>query len=84
MSFCGLRSGVRQRGPRLARRHSNWASEGIWDGPISKVRPDLRRGMAGIPDISVPQEKVDVEHPGGMYSSQGSTVLGNPVPRDGS
>jgi hypothetical protein len=48
------------------------------------MRPDLRRDMAGIPEISVPQETVDVEHPGGTSSSQKSTVLGNPVPRDGS
>jgi hypothetical protein len=46
------------------------------------VRPDLRRDMAGIPKILVPQERVDVEHPEGMSSSQGSTVLGIQVPRD--
>jgi hypothetical protein len=28
------------------------------------------------------KKKKDVEHPGGTFSSQGSTVLGNPVPRD--
>jgi hypothetical protein len=48
------------------------------------VRPDLRRDMAGIPEISVPQERVDVKHPGDMSSSQGPTVLRNLVPRDGS
>jgi hypothetical protein len=44
--------------------------------------PDLRRDMAGVPEISVSQERVDVEYPGGTPSSQGSTVLGNPVSRD--
>jgi hypothetical protein len=68
----------------MARRHPNGESEGILDGPTPMVRPDLRRGMAGIPKISVPQERVDVVHPGGMSSSWGPTVLGNPVPRDGS
>jgi hypothetical protein len=48
------------------------------------VRPDLRSNMAGIPDISVPQETVDMEHLGRTCSSQGSIVLGNSVPRDGS
>jgi hypothetical protein len=84
MSFHGLRSGIRWRGLRLARRHPNGESEGIWDAPVSMVRPDLRRDMAGIPKISVPQERVDVEHLGGMSSSRGSTVLENPVTRDGS
>jgi hypothetical protein len=46
------------------------------------VRPDLRRDIAGVPEISVPQERVDVGHPGGMSSSQGSTVLWNLVPKD--
>jgi hypothetical protein len=36
----------------------------------------------GIPEISVPQERVDVEHLGETSSSQGSTVLENPVPRN--
>jgi hypothetical protein len=67
----------------LARRHPEGESEGIWDGPISMVRPDLRRDMVGVPKISVPQERVGVQHPGGMSSSLESTVLGNPVPRDG-
>jgi hypothetical protein len=48
------------------------------------VRPDLRRDMVSIPKISVPWERVDEEHPGGTSSSQGSTVLGNLVPRNGS
>jgi hypothetical protein len=48
------------------------------------VRPDLRRDMVGVPEISVPQEKVDVGHLRGTSSSLGPTVLGNPVPRDGS
>jgi hypothetical protein len=48
------------------------------------VRPELRRDMVGVPEISVPQERIDVGHPGGMSSPQGPTVLGNPVPRDGS
>jgi hypothetical protein len=66
----------------LARRHPNGESEGILEGPTPMVRPDLRRDMVGIPKISVPQERVDVGHPGGMSSSQGPTVLGNLVPRD--
>jgi hypothetical protein len=84
MSFHGLRSGIRQRGPRLAKRHPNGESEEIWDSPISMVRPDLRRDMAGVPEILVPQDRVDVEHPGGTFSSQGPTVLENLVPGDGS
>jgi hypothetical protein len=48
------------------------------------VRPEFRRDMAGVPKISVPQERVDVEHLGEMSSSQEPTVLKNPVPRDGS
>jgi hypothetical protein len=48
------------------------------------VRPELRRDMADIPKISVPQERVDVGHSGGMSASRGPTVLGNPAPRDGS
>jgi hypothetical protein len=38
------------------------------------VRPDLRRGMAGIPEISGPQERErerDVEHPERTSSPQG-------------
>jgi hypothetical protein len=46
------------------------------------VRPELGRDMAGVPKISVPQERVDVEHPRGTSSSRGSTVLENLVPRD--
>jgi hypothetical protein len=57
MSFRGLRSGVRHRGPRLARRHTNGESEGILDGSTLMVRPDLRRDMVGIPEISGPQER---------------------------
>jgi hypothetical protein len=49
MSFCGLRSGVRQRDPRLARRQPNGESEGVWDGPTPMVRPQLRRGYDGRP-----------------------------------
>jgi hypothetical protein len=41
----------------LARRHPNGESEGIWDGPTPMVRPDLRRDMAGVPEISGPQER---------------------------
>jgi hypothetical protein len=64
MSFHGLRSGMRLRGPRLARRHPNGKSEGILDGPTSMMRPGLRRDMAGISEISGPQERErDVEHP---------------------
>jgi hypothetical protein len=74
MSFWGLRSGVRHRGPRLARRHPNGESEGILDGPTLMVRPDLRRDMAGVPEISGPQERVDVEYPEGTSSPRGSTV----------
>jgi hypothetical protein len=69
----------------LARRYPNGESEGIFDGPTLMVRPDLRRDMAGIPKIAVPQERVDVGHPGGTSSSRGggvSTVLRNLVPSD--
>jgi hypothetical protein len=38
--------------------------------------------MTGIPKISVPQERVDVEHLGGTSPSRGFTVLGDLVPRD--
>jgi hypothetical protein len=63
MNFPGLRSRMRHRGPRLARRHPNGESEGILEGPTPKVRPDLRRDMVGIPEISGPQEtEKDVEH----------------------
>jgi hypothetical protein len=55
----------------LDRRHPNGESEGIWGGPISIVRPDLRRDMVGIPEISIPQERVDVEYLGGTSSSRG-------------
>jgi hypothetical protein len=44
MSFWGLRSGIRGRVPRWARRHLNGKSEGILDGPTPMVRPELRRG----------------------------------------
>jgi hypothetical protein len=75
MSFQGLRSGVRQRGQRLTRRHPNREFEGIWDGPTPMVRPDLRRDMTGIPKITGPQERErDVEYPEGMSSPQVSTV----------
>jgi hypothetical protein len=46
------------------------------------VRPDMRRDMVGIPEISVLQESVDVGHLGETSSSRGPTVLGNSVPRD--
>jgi hypothetical protein len=63
MSFRVLRSGMRGRGPRLARRHPNGESEGILEGPTPMVRPDLRRDMEGIPEISGPQERErNVEH----------------------
>jgi hypothetical protein len=48
------------------------------------VRPDLRRDMAGVPEISIPQERIDVEYLGGKSSSPRTTALGNLVPRDGS
>jgi hypothetical protein len=48
------------------------------------VRPDLRRDIVGVPEISVPQERVDVGQPGGTSSSGGYTVLKNQTPRDGS
>jgi hypothetical protein len=39
------------------------------------VRPDLRRDMVGIPEISNPQEKErDVEYPEGTSSPRASTV----------
>jgi hypothetical protein len=63
----------------LARRHLNGESEGILDGPIPMVRPDLRRDMTGIPKISGLRERErererDVEHPEGLSSPWGSTV----------
>jgi hypothetical protein len=59
----------------LARRRPNGAFEGIWDGPTPMVRPDLRRDMVGVPEISGPQERErDVEHLEGTSSPWGSTV----------
>jgi hypothetical protein len=56
----------------LSRIHPNGESEGIWDGPTPMVRPDLRRDMAGIPEISGPQEREkNVEHLEGMSSPWG-------------
>jgi hypothetical protein len=57
------------------------------DGPTLMVRPDLRRDMAGVPEILVPQERErkmwstqrECLHHGGPQS-----LVGNPVPRDGS
>jgi hypothetical protein len=73
----------------LARRHPNGESEGIWDGAIPIMRPDLRRDMAGIPKISGPQEteKCGTHHPEGTSSPRGgggeSTVpSGEPSFRD--
>jgi hypothetical protein len=71
----------------LAKRHPNGESEGIWDGPTPMVRPDLRRDMAGVPEISGPQERErnmwstqrEHLHHGGLQS-----IVGSPVPRDGS
>jgi hypothetical protein len=64
----------------LARRHPNGESEGIWDSPTPMVRPDLRKDMAGIPEISGPQER-EREREREMWSTQrerlhlgGSTV----------
>jgi hypothetical protein len=54
MNFHGLRSGIRPRDPRLARRHPNGESEGIWDGITPMVKPDLRKDMADVPKISGP------------------------------
>jgi hypothetical protein len=65
MSFWSLRSEVRHRDPRLARRHPNGESEGILDGPTPIVRPDLRRDMVGIPKISGSQERERCETPTG-------------------
>jgi hypothetical protein len=45
----------------LARRHPNGECEGFLDGPTPMVRLDLRRNVVGIPEISGPQERVDVE-----------------------
>jgi hypothetical protein len=59
----------------LAKRPPNGESEGIWDSPTPMVRPDLRRDMAGVPEISGPQERErDVVYPEGMSSPLGSTV----------
>jgi hypothetical protein len=57
MSFRDLRSGVRHRAPRLARRYPKGESEGVLDGPTPMVRPDLRRDMVGVTEISGPQER---------------------------
>jgi hypothetical protein len=50
------------------------------------VRPDLRRDMAGIPEISGPQEreKCGTQHPEEMSSPQGcpQSLVGNSVPKD--
>jgi hypothetical protein len=53
------------------------------------VRPDLRRDMVGIPEISGPQDR---EREREMWSTQEEclhhggpqSLVGNPVPRDGS
>jgi hypothetical protein len=89
MKFRDLRSGIRRRGPRLARRHPNGESEGILDGPTLMVRPDLRRDMVGVPEISGPQER-EREREREMWSTQRERLLhggpqslvGNPIPRD--
>jgi hypothetical protein len=75
MSSWGLRSGVKHRGPRLARRYPSGESERILDGPTLMVRPDLRRDMADIHEISGPHEReIEVEYPEGAASPWGSTV----------
>jgi hypothetical protein len=85
MSFWDLRSGMMRRGPRLARRHPNGESEGILDGPTLMVRPALRRDMAGIPKILGPQERkmwsTQREH---LHHGHPQSLVGNPIPRDGS
>jgi hypothetical protein len=58
-------------------------SEGIWDGPIPMVRPDLRRDMAGIPKISGPQEREmwNTIPKGNVFTMGGpQSLVGNPVP----
>jgi hypothetical protein len=56
MSFWGLRSGVRHRGPRLARDIPVGSLKEFWMVQLM-VRPNLRRDMVGIPEISGPQER---------------------------
>jgi hypothetical protein len=86
MSFHGLRSGIRQRSPRLARRHPNGESEGIWMAQLPWWRPDLRRDMSGIPKISDPQERErNVEYNAQrecLHHRVGApqSLVGNPVP----
>jgi hypothetical protein len=47
----------------LARRRPSGESEGTCDDPTPMERPDLRKDMAGIPDLSGPQERErNVEH----------------------
>jgi hypothetical protein len=85
MSFHDLRSGIRQRGLRLARRHTSGESEGIWDSPIPLVRPDLRRDMVGVPEIPGPQERESrCGAPRGIIFTMGGpqSLVENPVPRD--
>jgi hypothetical protein len=86
MSFHGLRSGFRWRGLRLARRHPNRESEGIWDNPTPVVRPDLRRDMVGIPKTAGPQERERERcgaPTGNIFTTGGpQSLVGNPVPRD--
>jgi hypothetical protein len=48
---------MRHSGPRLARRHPNEESGGIFDGPTLMLKPDLRRDMVDVPKISGPQER---------------------------
>jgi hypothetical protein len=70
--FLGLKIKVKSKGPKLVRRHPNGESEEILDGPTPMVRPNLRRDMVGVPEISGPQERErDVEHPERTSSQQG-------------
>jgi hypothetical protein len=71
----------------LARRHPSGESEGILDGPTPMVRPHLRRDMAGVPKSQVLRSESRCGVPrGNVFATAGGpqSLLGNPVPRDGS
>jgi hypothetical protein len=84
MSFWGLRSGMRRRGPRVARRHPNGESEEFWKVQLPWWRPDLRRDMVGVPKIPGPQEREmwNTIPTGNIFTMAGpQTLVGTPVPR---
>jgi hypothetical protein len=73
MSFHGLRSGIRQ-GPRLAKRHPNGESEGIWDHPTPMVKAWPEERYGGHPQnirFSGGREKCGTQCPEGTSSPWG-------------